>query len=701
MFPTMRLLPSLALAWFSLCFAVAVAQTTTDPGDLYLDGFRAWQDGEGLEKAGNKQGAAQKYMDAHKAIQAVALNYPEWQPGVATYRLKILEDALIRLGYRPSAPTTAAVPPPAPLPGVVPVPPMPGAPGQAPAPGAAGISNPLDVINQQFSAQQQQLAAKDQQLNDMAAKMKGYEAYYIEALNAKQKAEGERDALLNEMKNVNNRLQELTNQANARDAQAQAEIQGLRQKSQMLSDMLASRTKEFDDSDRSIASLKKERDELLATKKQLENDLVEARSRPAVPVPTDVAKLMAENARLNMELDTVRKHAAKLEAEGVKKDAEITSLKKQVTGIQAEIAQLRQENTGYQTQVADLTRKLKEMNSGLQKPTPGKPDSQLAKENETLRQIIMRHLRQQQRLLASKELVIAEMKKTEITSQSLLENLEDMTSGKVRITVDEEDLFNQEELKVIIASKGGTGSTMLAGTKAKSSPGAKSGSSKSAAADGGGKSSSAGVAANSSITPEEKLMVQADLALQSQDFKAAEQALQDALRANPKNTAALVSLARIKLTEKKEAEAEVFLKKCLVNEPSSGMGLYWLGVCQYQQNRLPDALGSFEKCVLSDKKNARAHHYLGVISDTMKNRRRAEAEFKSALAIDPDYGDAYFNLAVLYATSTPPDFDKARENYQNALRLGIGADQSLEKLINLPAGQGGSEAKPQEKTAAR
>jgi tetratricopeptide (TPR) repeat protein len=198
-------------------------------------------------------------------------------------------------------------------------------------------------------------------------------------------------------------------------------------------------------------------------------------------------------------------------------------------------------------------------------------------------------------------------------------------------------------------------------------------------------------------------MVQADLALQSQDFKAAEKALQDALRANPKNTTALVSLARIKLSEKKETEAEVFLKKCLVNEPNSGMGLYWLGVCQFQQSRLPDALNTFEKCVLSDKKNARAHHYLGIISDTMKNRRRAEAEFKSALAIDPEYGDAYFNLAILYATSSPPDYDKARENYQNALRRGVSADEALEKLLNPEAGSQGSpsETKPREKTAAR
>jgi len=43
--------------------------------------------------------------------------------------------------------------------------------------------------------------------------------------------------------------------------------------------------------------------------------------------------------------------------------------------------------------------------------------------------------------------------------------------------------------------------------------------------------------------------------------------------------------------------------------------------------------------------------------------------------------DAHFNLAVLYATSDPPNWDLAREHYQNALERGIKADAALEKLL--------------------
>jgi tetratricopeptide (TPR) repeat protein len=676
----MRLLPSFVLAWFGLSLSLAVAQSASAPGDIYFDGFSAWKAGEKLEQEGNKQAALQKYLEAQKSIQAVAQTYPDWQPDVVSYRLKNVEQGLNRLGYTAGPVST----PGGVAPGLPGLPPIGGAAPMAPAT-AGSPASITGLIDQQFQALQQQNT-------QMVEKLRLYQDGYTNALKDRQKAEADRDLYITQMQALNKRLEDLTKESGAKDAATQAEIQKLRNESKMVSDMLASRVKQFDDSAKLIESLTKERDALLANKKQLEADLVKARSTPNVPVPGDMGKLMAENARLKMELESAQKQVETLKVEGGKKDEEIASLKTQITGIQKEIGNLRKENTEYQTQVAELTVKLKEMNSDLQKPTNKKPDSKLAKENETLRAIIMRHLRQQQRALTAKEMAIAEMKKLEITSQTLMENLEDLTSGKVRITVDEESLFTEPELKIIVASKGGVNATLEADatsgkSKMASSSKSKSTTSKAPALKPGASPSAppalASGSGKSSITPEEKLMVQADQALQSQDYKAAEQALQDVLRANPKNTAALIGLAGIKRTDQKQAEAEVLLQKCLVYEPNNGSALYWLGVVQFQQNRLPESLATFDKCVQNDRKNAKAHHYLGIISNTMSNRRRAEAEFKSALAIDPEYGDAYFNLAVLYATSSPPEFDKAREHYQNALRRGIHTDPALEKLLDL------------------
>jgi tetratricopeptide (TPR) repeat protein len=107
-----------------------------------------------------------------------------------------------------------------------------------------------------------------------------------------------------------------------------------------------------------------------------------------------------------------------------------------------------------------------------------------------------------------------------------------------------------------------------------------------------------------------------------------------------------------------------------------------LAVTFFRRDRLNESMAAFEKSLELNGKNARARHYLGVITSKMGLTTRAEKEFKSALAIDPGYGDADFNLAVLYATSDPPKWDEARKHYNDAIKKGVKADTNLEKLLN-------------------
>lgn len=693
MTPPLRFLQMLIVGWLALGLPGALAQSGSAAGDLYFDGFQSWKAGEKLEQEGNKQAALQKYLEAHKAISSVAQNFPEWQPEVVSYRLKNVEQALGRLGYTvPAAPVPAA---PGGLP-LAPIPTTPTTPGLTPIPTTpqampqGGVSSITNLIDQQFQALQQQNAAKDAQLKELNNKLGMYEAGYLKSLEDRKTSDQALGLLKQQSQELSTKMEALTRHAAAKDAAAQAEMKKLRDESKMVADMMASKEKQFTESSKAIESLQKERDSLRGDVTRLQDELAKAK-RDTVK-PDEMVKLLADNTRMKQELEVARKQVESLKAESVKKDAdlakkdgEITALKTQLTGIQSEIAKLRQENTTYQTQVADLTVKLKEMNRELDKPAAdSRGDSKLVQENQTLRTIIMRHLRQQERLRQSKELVLAEMKKMENASKSLMENLEDMTAGKVRITVDEEALFSEPELKEILAANGVSATLEATSTSTKSSREEVR--------------RAAVVAGSNGISVEEKLMVQADAALQNQDFRLAEQSLQDALRANPKNSAALVSLAGIKLSEHKHDEAEVLLQKCLIYEPDNAAALYRLGVCYFQQSKLPDAQSTFEKAVLRQKGNARAHHYLGIIANRMSNRPRAEAEFKSALAIDPNYGDAHFNLAVLYATGNPPDMGKAREHYRNALQHGINPDPALEKMLN---NAGAPALKLTDKTAAR
>ena len=106
-----------------------------------------------------------------------------------------------------------------------------------------------------------------------------------------------------------------------------------------------------------------------------------------------------------------------------------------------------------------------------------------------------------------------------------------------------------------------------------------------------------------------------------------------------------------------------------------------MAVTYFKQESWKDSMTFFEKSLDKSPQNASARHYLGIIATKLSLMERAEREFKTALAIDPNHGEAHFNLAVLYATWDPPQWDKARESYTAALKKGVKPDQSLERLL--------------------
>ena len=114
--------------------------------------------------------------------------------------------------------------------------------------------------------------------------------------------------------------------------------------------------------------------------------------------------------------------------------------------------------------------------------------------------------------------------------------------------------------------------------------------------------------------------------------------------------------------------------------------LFYLGVTHFKQERWNEALGSFEKGLEVNPRNARARHYLGIIATKLSLIERAEREFKMALAIDPEFGEAHFNLAVLYATWDPPRWPEAKLAYEQAVKKGVSPDASLERLLRGSSG---------------
>ncbi len=63
---------------------------------------------------------------------------------------------------------------------------------------------------------------------------------------------------------------------------------------------------------------------------------------------------------------------------------------------------------------------------------------------------------------------------------------------------------------------------------------------------------------------------------------------------------------------------------------------------------------------------------------------------RKAIQLDPAYGSAHNNLAVIYATQPQPSLELARWHYQKALAAGHARNVELEKMLDQKPASGGT-----------
>ncbi len=728
-FPPPVLLAVIALG--SIAPAPAQIIGTDDAADQFFRGFVLKKDAETMEQEGNLQGALSLYQKMKGIFDAVADANPDWQPGMLNNRRALTDQAISRVQARLAQPAAASTPATQPMPtAATPSAPLFGlTPGSVPSPGALATSGAApvagaipslsEVLAQWESAYRQRMTTLESQNAVMQGDLAKWQQWYQWAsgeitvsrdkqqkLEADMKSKDDAiaamrmevaagkatqeqlDALTKEKIGVEveykKAMQRLaaaeTAAAEARQKLTESAVRintveternkilaerdaAIKERDAKAAALAAAEKKTVDaekraqEADQKVIAIEKERDAKSAQLLGLKTEIDQMKKRQPTEADSQaMKKLLAENDRLKKELESAQKQIVTLKAEATRKDQEIASLRTQITTLQGEIAGLRQQSGAYQTQIAELTLQLKK----LQEQKPADMPPEVVQENSVLREIIMRQLRSQYRQQQARDLVIAELKKMEGVSSKLLEQVEELKEGRLTLSPEEEKLFTDPSVRELLSSNGIQG-TLIARIS-------KSG-------------DSADPAAAKQESPIDGLLKKANEAFSNRQFDVAAGIFEDALRADPKNTLALVGLGYARERQQKYPEAEAALKKCLLIDPQNESAAFQLGVTYFKQERLDDSMASFEKGLTINPKNARGRHYLGIIATKKNFRERAEREFKSALALDPSYGEAHYNLAVLYATWDPPQWDKARTEYQQALKKGVTPDQSMEALL--------------------
>jgi Flp pilus assembly protein TadD len=188
--------------------------------------------------------------------------------------------------------------------------------------------------------------------------------------------------------------------------------------------------------------------------------------------------------------------------------------------------------------------------------------------------------------------------------------------------------------------------------------------------------------ADANLSPELAALLKEGQGLfEERKFAEAEAKFLEVAEKSPNNPSALSNLAVAQYQQGKLNEAQVTIEKCIAAAPEDSYAYSVLGVIQYKQGQFDKAINALTKSLSFNPKNAEAHNYLGITCSQKGWQTAAEQELRKAIDLNPNYAEAHFNLAVVYATQTPPAPDLAREHYKKAQDLGMSPDPELEKLL--------------------
>ena len=477
-----------------------------------------------------------------------------------------------------------------------------------------------------------------------------------------------------------------------------------------------------------VTELEEERTQLIAARDTAQQEAAEAKS--ALEKSAD---LIEANKQLEEKLT-----AAAAQIEGMESDA--ASKQEVIAGLNADLDKVRAELTLAQTKLKDdrerfdqlqlandqLLKEYDEVTGALAAVKLGDVTAAEAKliqqENEVLRGIIMRQIKEQARREQAYRLAQEEMERLEIRSDTLNDKINQLAKPTLELSAAEQEMLKRpvvtvlhestdkisaqiemlkpseddaapEQTAAAPAEDGAPAAPEQAEQVATTDASAVQPTDAAAASDSpapaaGTETAAAADSLGASMSPEvTALITEARDQFVRGNFAGAEQLYQKFVELQPNNVVALANLGVSQFRQGKLTAAQLALEKALAVDPNDSFTLTTLGAVMIEQNRIEDAIGYLERANNSKADDAITLNYLGVASSQIGQFGKAEQSLRRAITVNPEYAEAHFNLAVIYATAKPPSIALAKRHYEKALELGSTPDKRLASMLQ---GEGGS-----------
>ncbi|HYG33908.1 MAG TPA: tetratricopeptide repeat protein [Clostridia bacterium] len=178
-----------------------------------------------------------------------------------------------------------------------------------------------------------------------------------------------------------------------------------------------------------------------------------------------------------------------------------------------------------------------------------------------------------------------------------------------------------------------------------------------------------------------KLVAEAQRHFAARQYVQAETAYLQILKQDEKCVPALANLAAIQIEAQQFDKAEASIKQALASDPEDAFSLYTLGILKFRQAKYDEALEALSHSAKLDPQNAEVQNYLGLALSEKGLRGPAETALRKAVQLQPGYGGAHYNLAIVYLNQQPPAVELARWHYQKAISAGHPQNADVEKKL--------------------
>jgi Flp pilus assembly protein TadD len=682
-----------ALTFFFLLGVTGIAcGQQDDPSDIFLKVYLSAQQGEKLEHQNRFKTALAKYRFAGSLIEELRKSHPDWQPAVVDYRGRKISEGILRLQERMTRQTQLNAST-SPLPEIAPA---------APESNAWSEPGPEVVapqLNETVSETSRDTAIKDattklrDEVNQLQAALNKTRGDLQTACNEKeivdrhlketdlklQLAQNELDEAKkseHEARQQFTHIQESLSASNASEANRDTEQEQLRKEIAELKQAVVA-------ADQARVTAEKQRDDTQAKFTETNNhSLALERERDDALSQLKSAKeteqrfqlLIAEKKDLQQKLAVTEEKVRKLSEADPKSSEELAEMKHQMAQLQQQLTDSQNSNHYLAARATELDVELERAGAELQAAklagANSEESAQLARENELLRNIVVRERQEEARRDEARKVVLAELDRLKIRSDLLNKQIEFLAQPVTKLTSEELDLFRQPVVSISDENPGVFKASFVFEKKLPMSSVTTA-------------KSDTTATTTRKIVPDDlqKIAHTAHKNVEQGNYQAAEKQYQQILATDRNNLDALSNLGVVYFRIGRIRSAESTLKKALALAPNDDFVLTTLGIVHYRQSRFDDALLELRKAIEINPNSATAHNYLGITASQKGRQEEAEKEILQAIAKNPNYADAHFNLAVILITTQPVSKELAREHYARATALGTQPSPPLEKLL--------------------